>query len=67
MSFFCLFVQLLLGFESGMVVVWSLRGKTAEQRCMCSQVRRTVSVQASQLIISLSINHSLDQLKRQEI
>ncbi|KAL9968676.1 hypothetical protein ACROYT_G020794 [Oculina patagonica] len=29
--------KLLLGFESGTVVVWSLRGKTAEHRCICSQ------------------------------
>ena len=38
--FLFLFIQLLLGFESGTVVVWSLRGKTAEQRCICSQVRK---------------------------
>lgn len=30
--------QLLLGFETGTVVVWSLRGKTAEHRCICPQV-----------------------------
>lgn len=31
-------VQLLLGFESGMAVVWCLRGKTVEHRCHCSKV-----------------------------
>ena len=39
-GFICLLFQLLLGFESGTVVVWSLRGKTAEHRCVCPQVSR---------------------------
>lgn len=29
--------KLLLGFESGTVVVWSLRGKAVEHRCVCAQ------------------------------
>ena len=54
-QFFCLLLlQLLIGFETGAVVLWDLKGRVAENRYNCSQPVRCVSwhYEGRQFIVS---------------
>lgn len=39
----CIFLQLLIGFECGQIVLWDLRSKLAEYRCQTAEPIRSIS------------------------